>query len=265
MKYKRILLKISGEALAGPAGYGLDGTVLKRIAEEIKEVRAAGVEIGIVCGGGNMFRGAVLSERGIDRARADYMGMLSTVINCLALQDFLEREGIVTRVQSAIAMGQVAEPYLPLRAIRHMEKGRAVIFGAGLGAPYFSTDTAAAQRALEVRAEAVLSGGAQPLVDPGTELRSILPDRADQRFAYARAELAYSLACHLVRWCDAPYDGPVVTELFEAPLASRTFRAAIPRDPELRSAKDQKGYLALVEQAQRIDAAVKEPATAATS
>jgi uridylate kinase len=155
-RWGRVLLKLSGEAFAGGEPLGIDPSTVQGIARQVADVVRTGVQVAIVVGGGNMFRGAVLSERGIDRARADYMGMLSTVINCLALQDFLEREGVVTRVQSAIAMGQVAEPYLPLRAIRHMEKGRAVIFGAGLGAPYFSTDTAAAQRALEVRAEAVL-------------------------------------------------------------------------------------------------------------
>ena len=155
-RWGRVLLKLSGEAFAGGEPLGIDPVTVQGIARQVADVVRTGVQVAIVVGGGNMFRGAVLSERGIDRARADYMGMLSTVINCLALQDFLEREGVVTRVQSAIAMGQVAEPYLPLRAIRHMEKGRAVIFGAGLGAPYFSTDTAAAQRALEVRAEAVL-------------------------------------------------------------------------------------------------------------
>ena len=155
-RWARVLLKLSGEAFAGGEPLGIDPTIVQTIARQVADVVRTGVQVAIVVGGGNMFRGAVLSERGMDRARADYMGMLSTVINCLALQDFLEREGVVTRVQTAIAMGQVAEPYLPLRAIRHMEKGRAVIFGAGLGAPYFSTDTAAAQRALEVRAEAVL-------------------------------------------------------------------------------------------------------------
>jgi uridylate kinase len=155
-RWGRVLLKLSGEAFAGGEPLGIDPVTVQTIARQVADVVRSGVQTAIVVGGGNMFRGAVLSERGMDRARADYMGMLSTVINCLALQDFLEREGVVTRVQSAIAMGQVAEPYLPLRAIRHMEKGRAVIFGAGLGAPYFSTDTAAAQRALEVHAEAVL-------------------------------------------------------------------------------------------------------------
>ena len=155
-RWPRVLLKLSGEAFAGGEGLGIDPVTVQVIARQVAEVVRSGVQVAIVVGGGNMFRGAVLSERGMDRARADYMGMLGTVINCLALQDFLEREGVVTRVQTAIAMGQVAEPYLPLRAIRHLEKGRVVIFGAGLGAPFFSTDTTAAQRALEVKAEVVL-------------------------------------------------------------------------------------------------------------
>jgi uridylate kinase len=155
-RWDRVLLKLSGEAFAGGEPLGIDPVTVQDIAGQVAAVVRSGVQVAIVVGGGNMFRGSALSERGMDRGRADYMGMLSTVINCLALQDFLEREGIVTRVQTAIAMGQVAEPYLPLRAIRHLEKGRVVIFGAGLGAPYFSTDTAAAQRALEVRAQAVL-------------------------------------------------------------------------------------------------------------
>jgi uridylate kinase len=155
-RWPRVLLKLSGEAFAGGEGLGIDPVTVQVIARQVAEVVRSGVQVGIVVGGGNMFRGAALSERGMDRARADYMGMLGTVINCLALQDFLEREGVVTRVQTAIAMGQVAEPYLPLRAIRHLEKGRVVIFGAGLGAPFFSTDTTAAQRALEVKADALL-------------------------------------------------------------------------------------------------------------
>jgi uridylate kinase len=154
--YRRVLLKLSGEAFAGGDPLGIDPTTVATIARQIEDVVESGVEVAVVVGGGNMFRGQALAERGMDRARADYMGMLGTVINCLALQDFLENRGVKTRVQTAIAMGQVAEPYLPLRAIRHLEKGRVVIFGAGLGAPFFSTDTTAAQRALEVKAEAVL-------------------------------------------------------------------------------------------------------------
>lgn len=154
--WTRVLLKLSGEAFAGGGGLGVDPDVVQAIARQVADVVRSGVEVAVVIGGGNYFRGAELSERGMDRSRADYMGMLGTVMNCLALQDFLEKEGAPSRVQTAITMGQVAEPYIPLRAIRHMEKSRVVIFGAGLGAPFFSTDTCAAQRALEVHAEVVL-------------------------------------------------------------------------------------------------------------
>ena len=152
---RRVLLKLSGEAFGG-GRVGVDPDVVSRIAGEIAEGVASGVECAIVVGGGNFFRGAELSQRGMDRRRADYMGMLGTVMNCLALQDFLEQKGVSTRVQTAISMGQVAEPYLPLRAVRHLEKGRAVIFGAGAGMPYFSTDTVAVQRALEIGCHEVL-------------------------------------------------------------------------------------------------------------
>ncbi|MDF5752725.1 UMP kinase [Spongiactinospora sp. TRM90649] len=152
------MLKLSGEAFAGREPLGIDGAVVGQLADSIAEVVREGVQVAVVVGGGNMFRGATLSEQGMDRARADYMGMLGTVINCLALQDFLEKRGVETRVQTAITMQQVAEPFLPRRAIRHLEKGRVVIFGAGLGSPYFSTDTCAAQRALEIGAEALLKG-----------------------------------------------------------------------------------------------------------
>ena len=154
--WNRVLLKLSGEAFAGGDKLGIDPGTVSGIARQIADVVRSGVQVGIVVGGGNMFRGALLAQRGVDRPRADYMGMLGTVINCLALQDFLEKEGIETRVQTAITMGQVAEPYIPRRAIRHLEKGRVVIFGAGLGAPFFSTDTCAAQRALEVGAQVLL-------------------------------------------------------------------------------------------------------------
>jgi uridylate kinase len=156
--WKRVLLKLSGEAFAGGEGLGIDPGVVQHIAKAVAEVTREGVQVAVVCGGGNMFRGAQMSARGMDRARGDYMGMLGTVINCLALQDFLEKLGVETRVQTAITMGQVAEPYIPRRAIRHLEKGRVVIFGAGIGQPFFSTDTAAAQRALEISADAVLKG-----------------------------------------------------------------------------------------------------------
>lgn len=154
--WDRVLLKLSGEAFSGGAGIGVDPDVVAAIARQIAEVVRRGSEVAVVIGGGNYFRGAQLSEAGMDRSRADYMGMLGTVMNCLALQDFLEKEGIDTRVQTAITMGQVAEPYIPRRAIRHLEKGRVVIFGAGAGMPFFTTDTVAAQRALEIECEALL-------------------------------------------------------------------------------------------------------------
>ena len=154
--WHRVLLKLSGEAFAGGGGLGVDPDVVHSIAKQVADVVRTGAQVAVVIGGGNYFRGAQLHERGMDRARADYMGMLGTVMNCLALQDFLEKQGIDTRVQTAIPMSQVAEPYIPRRAVRHLEKGRVVIFGAGLGAPFFSTDTCAAQRALEIGAQVVL-------------------------------------------------------------------------------------------------------------
>ena len=154
--YKRVLLKLSGEVFGGAKGIGVDPDVVHDVAVQIADVVRGGTEMAIVVGGGNYFRGAELQQRGMDRARADYMGMLGTVMNCLALQDFLEKEGIETRVQTAITMGQVAEPYVPRRAIRHLEKGRVVIFGAGAGMPFFTTDTVAAQRALEIGSNALL-------------------------------------------------------------------------------------------------------------
>jgi len=154
--YKRVLLKLSGEVFGGEKGIGVDPDVVHDVANQIAEVVRSGTQIAIVVGGGNYFRGAELQQRGMDRARADYMGMLGTVMNCLALQDFLEKAGIETRVQTAITMGQVAEPYVPRRAIRHLEKGRVVIFGAGAGMPFFTTDTVAAQRALEIGSESLL-------------------------------------------------------------------------------------------------------------
>ena len=156
IKYDRVLLKLSGEVFGGEKGIGVDPDVVQDVAKQIAEVVKTGAQIAVVVGGGNYFRGAELQQRGMDRARADYMGMLGTVMNCLALQDFLEKEGIDTRVQTAITMGQVAEPYIPRRSIRHLEKGRVVIFGAGAGMPFFTTDTVAAQRALEIGVEALL-------------------------------------------------------------------------------------------------------------
>jgi uridylate kinase len=155
--YRRVLLKLSGEVFGG-GRVGLDLDVVNSIARQTAEVVRGGTQVAIVVGGGNFFRGAELQQRGMDRARADYMGMLGTVMNCLALQDFLEKQGVGTRVQTAITMGQVAEPYIPRRAIRHLEKGRVVIFGAGAGMPFFSTDTVAAQRALEIHADVILMG-----------------------------------------------------------------------------------------------------------
>ncbi|HHU38924.1 MAG TPA: UMP kinase [Propionibacterium sp.] len=153
--YDRVLLKLSGEAFGG-GSVGVDPDIIAGIAGEIAEIVAHGTQVAIVTGGGNFFRGAQLQQRGMDRRRADYMGMLGTVMNCLALQDFLEQAGVPTRVQTAITMGQVAEPYIPLRAVRHLEKGRVVLFGAGSGMPFFSTDTVAAQRALEIGANVLL-------------------------------------------------------------------------------------------------------------
>jgi uridylate kinase len=172
-RYKRILLKLSGEALAGEQGYGIDPAVLERLAQEIRTIRDLGVEVAIVIGGGNIFRGVQASASGMDRASADYMGMLATVINGLALQGTLERAGLLTRCQSAIDMPAVAEPYIRRRAIRHLEKGRIVIFAAGTGNPFFTTDTAAALRAVEVGGEIIFKATkvdgiytADPLVDP---------------------------------------------------------------------------------------------------
>jgi uridylate kinase len=155
--YKRILLKLSGEALAGQQGYGVDPDIIKGIAKEIREVADLGLEIAIVIGGGNIFRGLAASSAGMDRANADYMGMLATMMNSLALQDALEKAGVNTRVQSAIEMQEIAEPYIRRRAVRHLEKGRVVIFGAGTGNPFFTTDTAASLRAIEIGAEIILT------------------------------------------------------------------------------------------------------------
>ena len=171
--YKRILLKLSGEALMGEQGYGIDPAVASQIACDIAEIQGMGVETAIVIGGGNIFRGVAASARGMDRATADYMGMLATVINALALQDALEQQNVVTRVVTAIEMRAVAEPFIRRRAIRHPEKGRVVVFGAGTGNPYFSTDTAAALRAMEIKADVIMKGtkvdgiyDADPMVTP---------------------------------------------------------------------------------------------------
>jgi uridylate kinase len=155
-KYRRILLKLSGEALGDQSGCGINPVAIHEMARQVREVKELDVEVVIVCGGGNIFRGLAGSEKGIERATGDYMGMLGTVINALALQDALEKQGVPTRVQSAIAMSQVAEPFIRRRAVRHLEKGRVVIFGGGTGNPYFSTDTTAALRAAEIGADVIL-------------------------------------------------------------------------------------------------------------
>jgi uridylate kinase len=154
-RFRRVVLKLSGEVFGG-GQIGVDPEVVQSIARQVATAVRSGIQVAVVVGGGNFFRGAELQQHGMDRPRADYMGMLGTVMNCLALQDFLERQGIDTRVQTAITMAQIAEPYIPRRAIRHLEKGRVVIFGAGAGMPYFSTDTVSAQRALEIHADVVL-------------------------------------------------------------------------------------------------------------
>jgi uridylate kinase len=200
---RRVLLKLSGEVLGG-GHVGLDPAVVKGIAEQIAAAIRSGVQVAIVVGGGNFFRGAELQQKGMDRTRADYMGMLGTVMNCLALQDFLEKAGVETRVQTAITMGQVAEPYIPRRAIRHLEKGRAVIFGAGAGMPYFSTDTVSAQRALEIKCDVVLmskSGvdgvyDSDPQTNPAAvKLDTLTFDEAIQRGLRVVDQAAFSL-CH---------------------------------------------------------------------
>jgi uridylate kinase len=197
-----VLLKLSGEVFGGGKGIGVDPDVAHSLAVQIAEVVDGGTQVAIVVGGGNFFRGAELSQRGMDRDRADYMGMLGTVMNCLALQDFLEKAGVPTRVQTAITMGQVAEPYIPRRAERHLEKGRVVIFGAGAGLPYFSTDTVAAQRALEIGCEVLLLGKngvdgvytADPQTDPtATRFEEISYDEVLQRGLDVADATAFSL------------------------------------------------------------------------
>ncbi|WP_232677805.1 UMP kinase [Nocardioides sp. R-C-SC26] len=199
--YKRVLLKLSGEVFGG-GNVGVDPDVVQKIAGEVAAVARAGVQIAVVTGGGNFFRGAELQQRGMDRVRADYMGMLGIVMNCLALQDFLEKLGVETRVQTAITMGQVAEPYIPRRAIRHMEKGRVVIFGAGMGMPFFSTDTVAVQRALESKCDVVLvakSGvdgvySADPKIDPtATKYETLSYEEAISRGLRIMDQTAFAL------------------------------------------------------------------------
>jgi uridylate kinase len=176
-RYQRVLLKLSGEALMGDQQFGVDPAITARIARDVSEIQSLGVQTAIVIGGGNIFRGLAASARGMDRATADYMGMLATVINALALQDALERQGVLTRTVAAIEMRAVAEPFIRRRAIRHLEKGRVVIFAAGTGNPYFTTDTAAALRAMEIKAEVILKGTkvdgiytADPVLDPNATM-----------------------------------------------------------------------------------------------
>ena len=199
--YRRVLLKLSGEVFGG-GRVGVDPDVVAKLAREVASVAESGVQVAVVTGGGNFFRGAELQQRGMDRVRADYMGMLGIVMNCLALQDFLEKLGVETRVQTAITMGQVAEPYIPRRAIRHMEKGRVVIFGAGMGMPFFSTDTVAVQRALETKCDVVLvakSGvdgvySADPRLDPtATRFDSLTYDEALGRGLRIMDQTAFAL------------------------------------------------------------------------
>ncbi|GMR12783.1 MAG: UMP kinase [Gemmatimonadota bacterium] len=174
--YGRVLLKLSGEALAGEQGFGIEPSVVDRITDEVRAVHEMGVSLGLVIGGGNIVRGAIASQKGMDRVQADYMGMLATVINSLAVQDLLERKGVATRVMTAVRMEEVAEPYIRRRAMRHMEKGRVVIFAGGTGNPYFSTDTAAALRAIEMNSDVVIKATkvqgvftADPALDPTAE------------------------------------------------------------------------------------------------
>lgn len=176
VKYPRVLLKLSGEALAGGRGFGIDPPVVDRLTEEVSEIHRMGVALGMVIGGGNIVRGAAASSQGMDRVSADYMGMLATIINALAIQDLLEKKGIETRVMTAIRMDELAEPYIRRRAVRHLEKGRVVIFAGGTGNPYFSTDTAAALRAIEIEADVVIKAtkvagvfSADPETDPTAE------------------------------------------------------------------------------------------------
>ncbi len=176
LKYERVLLKLSGEALAGERGFGIEPAVVDRLTDEVKAVHEMGVSLGLVIGGGNIVRGALASQKGMDRVQADYMGMLGTIINALAVQDLLERKGVATRVMTAIRMEEVAEPYIRRRALRHMEKGRVVIFAGGTGSPYFSTDTTAALRAIEMGSQVVIKAtkvkgiySADPVEDPSAE------------------------------------------------------------------------------------------------
>jgi len=206
--YPRALVKISGESLAGDRGFGIEPQVVNKLTREIGQVQAAGVSLGLVVGGGNIVRGAVASEQGMDRVSADYMGMLATVINALALQDALEREGVETRVMSAIRMEELAEPYIRRRALRHLEKGRVVIFAGGTGNPYFSTDTAAVLRAIEMSADVILKAtkvdgvySEDPLVNPEAEF---LPDLTYRDVINNELQVMDAAAMSLCRENDLP-------------------------------------------------------------
>ncbi len=207
-KYGRVLLKLSGEALAGDRGFGIDPPVVDRITEEVKAIHGLGVSLGVVIGGGNIVRGTTASERGMDRVSADYMGMLATIINALALQDLLERKGVDTRVMTAIRMEQLAEPYIRRRAIRHLEKGRVVVFAGGTGNPYFSTDTAAVLRAIEMNADVVIKATkvegvytADPTADPDAEF---IPDITFQEVMARDLRVMDAAAVSLCRENDLP-------------------------------------------------------------
>lgn len=198
--YKRVMLKLGGEMFGG-GKVGIDPDVVENVAQQIADIAKQGTEVAVVIGGGNFFRGAELSQRGMDRARSDYMGMLGTVMNSLALQDFLKQQGVDCRVQTSINMAQIAEPYLPLRADRHLEKGRVVIFGAGMGMPYFSTDTTAAQRALEIGAEVLFLAKAvdgvysdDPRTNPDAELYPRSPHERSSKRAL-RSQMLPRSAC----------------------------------------------------------------------
>ena len=208
MKYQRVLLKLSGEALSGDRGFGIDPPVVDALTEELKQLHAMGVQLGVVVGGGNIIRGTVASKQGMDRVNADYMGMLATVINAMALQDMLERKGVPTRVLTAIRMEKLAEPYIRRRALRHLEKGRVVLFAGGTGNPYFSTDTAAVLRAIEIGAEIVIKAtkvrgvySADPASDPDAEF---IPDISFREVVARDLRVMDGAAVSLCRENDLP-------------------------------------------------------------
>ena len=207
-KYGRVLLKLSGEALAGDRGFGIDPPVVDRITDEVKAIHELGVAMGLVIGGGNIVRGAIQSQKGMDRVSADYMGMLATIINALAVQDLLERKGVDTRVMTAIRMEQLAEPYIRRRAVRHLEKGRVVIFAGGTGNPYFTTDTAAVLRAIEINADVVIKATkvegvftADPTNDPDAQF---IPDISFQEVVARDLRVMDAAAVSLCRENDLP-------------------------------------------------------------